>query len=365
MFRIDADKNCFPRSLTIATVLGFVLASLAGLALSAQSAAAVDNGSLGIRPSNESDFFHLSILPGETIKATAIVSNHTAADVVLDTYAVDGLTTSAGAFALKAQNDQRTQVGSWTHDPATQITVAKHSQLAVPFTISVPLGTQPGDYSGGLIIQSPPLKGSTANSGGMPVRVDVVQRQGVRIYLTVAGKAIVSIAPGNLRWVKSAHSITFTIPITNTGNVTLHPTVTAGIDPLFGERRTVTFGAPESVPPGTTVMMTASYPASPLMQIAGVQATIKSAATTQHVSTTVFDVSWQILAALILLILTVSFGSWRFFRFLRKARIAIAHQHASTLTSRTVSDLANRENGDSVIDAAQNLHRDVPVSPRQ
>lgn len=353
------------RPMAAVMILSVMLACISGFALVAQPANAVDNGSLGIRPSNESDFFHLSVLPGETINATAIVSNHTAVDVELETYAVDGLTTETGAFALKAEDDLRTQVGQWTHNLTRQITVTGQSQLAVPFAITVPLGAKPGDYQGGLIIQSPPVEGATTNSGGTPVRIDVVQRQGVRIYLTVEGEAHASVTPGVMSWVKGADSVTLKLPVKNTGNVTLQPTATASVDAWFAAGRTVTFASPENVPPGTTVIMTAKYPTSPLLQIANIQATVISAAPEKHASTTVFDVPWQLFAAFLLLIVVALFGGRRFARFVRTARIAIAEQNNRSAANSTNSETAGHKSGNPATTDEAELCRDTSVSPRQ
>jgi hypothetical protein len=110
---------------------------------------------LGIRPSNESDFFHLSLYPGAALEATAIVTNHTQSPVTLLNYPVDATSTPQGAFALANQDEPRPGVGGWVQLNGASITVAANSELKVPFRISVPAGTPLGDYAGGLIIQAP------------------------------------------------------------------------------------------------------------------------------------------------------------------------------------------------------------------
>lgn len=303
------------------TLLGVVTLGVAGNALPAR---AVDNGTLGIRPSNESDFFHLTVSPGETLSASAIVTNHGSAAVVLDTYAVDGETSAAGAFELKSQADPRAQVGSWVHNALSRITVKAQSQLSMPFSITVPVGTKPGDYAGGLMIQGLPIQGVTKNDNGTPMRIDVVQRQGVRIYLKVAGTAKTSLSASSATWTANAKTVTLRLAVKNTGNTTLHPVVTAVVNPLFANSRTVSFDAPESVPPGTTVTLTARYPAAPLMQIARIHATIKSEAATTSDSTTVFAIPWQTLSVGLGMLLAIAFVVWRLVRFLRTAFSAIA-----------------------------------------
>lgn len=294
-------------------------ASLAG-AILPQAALAVDNGTLGIRPSNESDFFHLTVLPGDQLDATAIVTNHTAEPVTLLTYPVDGQSTPGGAFALASENAARTEIGAWAVLNGTQIVVPAESQLGIPFRIVVPIGTQPGDYAGGLIIQSPPVQGETNIQSGTPMRIDVVQRQGVRIYLNVPGKAVKALNAGGLAWTPSGRDVTITLPVTNTGNTTLFPTASVTVDRWFAAETTLKFSTPESVLPGATVNLTAKLAGVDAVRIGSARATVTSAAGTDIATTNFFNVPWLILVGVGVLLAALIFGVWRVLRFVRKAR---------------------------------------------
>ena len=129
-----------PRSLRrLARVLAAaVLAPTIALVTLSGAAFAVDDGTLGIRPELESDFFHINLAPGAAIDANAIVSNHTDAAVTLLSYAVDGQSTSQGAFALAAQGDPSVGVGAWAVLESSEITVPAQSSLTVPFRLSTP-----------------------------------------------------------------------------------------------------------------------------------------------------------------------------------------------------------------------------------
>ncbi|MGM7774518.1 hypothetical protein ACSVHC_00595 [Arthrobacter sp. KNU-44] len=205
-------------------ILALVLLLLAIFAASGQ-AFAVDDGTVGIRPAHESDFFHISLYPGAAVDAEAVVANHSPTPVTLLNYPVDGQTTPQGGFALASRTDEQKGIGAWVHLNADRLTIPANSETIVAFRLTMPPGTQPGDYADGLIIQSPPVQRKTStDNGDTAVRIDVVQRQGVRIYLNVAGTAVKNLAHGDLAWEQKEDSLVFTLPLHNKGNTILHPT---------------------------------------------------------------------------------------------------------------------------------------------
>ena len=310
-------------------------AAVLGLFPGAGPAAAVDNGALGIRPANESDFFHLSLHPGAAMDATALVSNHTDSPVTLLNYPVDATSTPQGAFALANQGEPRTGVGGWVQLNAEEITVAPNSDLEVPLRISVPAGTPPGDYAGGLIIQSPPVQGQTTNvNEDTAVRLDVIQRQGVRIYLNVAGTAVKTLSHGDLSWQQAGDTLTFILPLKNTGNTILRPSATVDLSSWLGANTQLTFDTPESILPGSTLDLRARLTQAPAIQSGTARATIISDAGTAHAETSVVYAPWPLVIAGILFILGVTYSTWRTARFVRRARRAIAQVAENELRTR-------------------------------
>lgn len=287
--------------------------------------AAVDNGALGIRPANESDFFHISLYPGAALEATAIVTNHTETAVTLLNYPVDATSTPQGAFALANQDEPRPGVGGWVQLANDHITLAANSELRVPFRISVPAETPPGDYAGGLIIQSPPVQGKTSTvEGNTAVRLDVIQRQGVRIYLNVAGTAVSTLKHGGLSWEKTGDTVTFALPLDNTGNTILHPSGTLDVSSWVGANTQLKFDTPEGMLPGSTLELHASLPQAPAIQSGTAAATVTSEAGTEHSETSIAYAPWPLLIAGLFLVLGATYGAWRTARFVRRARHAIA-----------------------------------------
>lgn len=295
-------------------------------------AAAVDNGTLGIRPATESDFFHISLYPGAAIDATAIVSNHTQASVTLLNYPVDGQSTPQGTFALASQSDPRIGIGAWVQLNADHITVPANSELRVPFRLTVPVGTPPGDYAGGLIIQSPPVQGQTTTvNGGTAVRLDTVQRQGVRIYLNVAGTAIKSLQHGVLQWKKTGSALTFTLHLYNTGNTILHPSAILDLSNSIGGANTqLKFNTPESLLPRAKLDVVANLTKAPLIQSGIGRVTITSEAGTAYSQISIFYAPWTLIAIVLLILIALFYGGWRTVRFIRRTQRTIAQVANST-----------------------------------
>jgi len=324
----------------IALLLAALVVSPFLLTLGSAPATAVDNGSLGIRPKFEADFVHMNLASGAVAETIAIVSNHSAEAVTLLTYAVDGETTPQGAFALAGQSDARIGVGAWATLNVDSITVPAESEIELPFRLSVPATATPGDYAGGIIIQEAPVQGQTTNSSGdAAVRIDVVQRQGLRIYLTVDGTAAPTLSTGNLSWYRSGDNIAFTLPITNTGNMILHPSATLDVHSWIGATKKLDFTTPESILPGATLTLQATLTPAPFLQIGRADAVLTSEAGTDQVSMNFIDIPWWILIIALLLLTALVWAVARWWVLARRSRHAAAEADADADADATVDEL--------------------------
>jgi hypothetical protein len=293
----------------------------------AAQAGAVDNGTVGIRPATESDFFHLSLYPGAATDATAVVSNHTATAVTLLTYPVDGLSTPQGGFSLAAQHDPQRGVGTWAQLSVDHISVPAHADVKISFRLTVPVGTPPGDYAGGVIIQSPEQAGKTVTVGGQTaVQLNVIQRQGVRIYLHVDGTAIRTLTTGPLTAHHAGKTVAFDLTLKNTGNSTLHPTAALDLKSSVGANTHLQFPAPEMLLPGASITLHTALAQAPLIEYGHAEATVQSEAGTGHARTSLIYAPPALIAGAILLLGLLLLAAWRTTRFLRRARQALAVQ---------------------------------------
>lgn len=318
----------------VRTALALALLVLAIFSATGE-AFAVDDGTVGIRPANESDFFHISLYPGSAIDAEAVVANHSQAPVTLLNYPVDGQTTPQGGFALAAQTDPKKGIGAWVTLKADHVTIPANSEVKVPFRLTVPAGTPPGDYAGALIIQSPPVQGKTSTvNGDTAVRIDVVQRQGVRIYLNVAGTAVKSLTYGDLAWQQNGDQLTFTLPVHNTGNTILHPTAELALSGWPISDTMVKFDTPESLLPGSSIDLHATVPQMPMAMNADAQVHLNSEAGADQATTHILYAPWLILGIGLLVLAGISYGVWRGVRLIRAARVVLAQtQDASEMPS--------------------------------
>lgn len=285
---------------------------------------AVDDGAIGIRPANESDFFHLSLRPGESIEATAIVSNDTTSAVTLPTYPVDAVSDPTGAFAMADEDVARVGVGAWVELELEEVVVPAGSEVPVEFRLTVPADTPPGDYAGALIIQSPPVPGETTTVDGIAVRLDVIRRQGVRIYLDVEGTALTSLASGPLDWREDGGAVTFTLGLHNTGNTVLHPDATVRLDGWIGDRAEVQFDVPEDLMPGAQVEVEAHLADAGIMRVGEANATVVSEAGREHLTTSVVYGPWLLIGLGFLLIAAAAYATARLISFIRRARRALS-----------------------------------------
>lgn len=306
-----------------------VLLPVIATVLGAGPAQAVDNGTLGIRPATESDFFHLSVAAGSTLEETALVNNRSTTPVTLLTYAVDGTTTPQGGIALESQSSRPSALGLWTTMDAPSITVPPQTEMRVPFTIHIPVGTMPGDYIGGLIIQPPAETGQvSSNANGTPVRLDVVTRQGVRIYLNVAGQAVTKLDAGALSWAQSGDDVTVTLPVTNSGNTTLNPRGSVVLASVVGANTTLAFTTPDSIFPGATVELHATLSPAAFIQIGTITAEVTSAAPSITQSTSFVNIPWWIIVGAVAILAIIGLLVRRQLLFSRKARLAFARLEA-------------------------------------
>jgi hypothetical protein len=310
-------SSSLPRLLAACTAAALMLAI-------APTPAHAQGPSVGIRPADEREYFHVQLAPGQVSERPAIVSNFSADPVDLLIYPADATITAKGDFALAEHDTPARQVGAWIHLPVSTLHLAGHASTAVTFPITVPPDTAPGDYAGGILIQSTtPGKASTVQNG-FAVQLNIVQRVGARIYLHVAGKVQPGLRVGHLTWHKDNHGITFSMPITNTGNIQLHPTEQLRLQGFNLPTQAIAMSRVENLLPGSTVTVTGQLADPPAYGYGHATATVTDDAGQRGTAVTSISLvpvllTLGVLGALAVLLL----AAWRFTRFLRRARAAL------------------------------------------
>src|SRR5262249_22279235 len=100
-------------------------------------------------------------------------------------YASDAVNTPSGGFDLLRGDQKPTDIGAWVSLASSSVTVAGHSQVIIPFTLTIPGNVTPGDHVGGIVAAL-----QTTQQGALRVE----RRVGARIYLRVPGKLVPALA---------------------------------------------------------------------------------------------------------------------------------------------------------------------------
>ncbi len=142
-------------------------------------------GSVGGRPLNPNDpehgnWFVYDLKPGESRNDVLLVMNSSSQEWIAEIYPSDVIASSSGGFALKQKVEKMTDVGQWIKMSKSRFPIKPGERVEVPFTISVPLGSNP-ESAGAIMIEKHPLhEEKTASIGGSGVKLST--RSGVRVY---------------------------------------------------------------------------------------------------------------------------------------------------------------------------------------
>jgi hypothetical protein len=116
---------------------------------------------------------------GAPLTDTVILRSTFDADNAVDLYPADAQPAVGGGFGFGARTDRPTQVGAWLKLSAARVTVPAHGQVTVRTTVTVPKGTQGGEYVGAVVAE--PVNQGPAGA------VQSRTRFAMAVYLTVPG----------------------------------------------------------------------------------------------------------------------------------------------------------------------------------
>ncbi|MGW0834256.1 WxL protein peptidoglycan domain-containing protein [Streptomyces prunicolor] len=277
--------------------------------LAAPSAYAADNGSWSVYPAASQvaarPYFYLSADPGQTIQDKVVVANKTAKPLTFRLYAADAYNTARdGGFAVRTVTETMRGVGAWAKPAKSRVTVPAHKTVAVPFTLHVPEGAEPGDHPGALVALD-----ERVDKGDGSLALGVQRAVGARVYLRVSGPTLPALAVEHVH--VSHHQplvpglgdsdATISYTLHNTGNVTLDPKVTLKAQGLFG-RTLLSRGLtriPAELLPGQRVKLSEPWKGSPQLDWGDITLTASAPGTKQSASASFFALPW--LAAALLL----------------------------------------------------------------
>ncbi|MES4906656.1 MULTISPECIES: hypothetical protein [unclassified Streptomyces] len=150
--------------------------------------------------------------------------------------------------------------GAWISLAAKRVTVPARTRADVPFTLTVPPETPPGDHPGAILV----------TGGGREVRVPV--------HLRVRGRTLAAITVEDVKVVKDGGGATIHYALVNRGNTVLTPRLAVRADGLFGEvLRRDARTLPVELAPGRRVRLTEKWPDPPALDSVDVTLTATAA----------------------------------------------------------------------------------------
>lgn len=213
---------------------------------------------------NQSWFVHENEA-GETIEDIATVKNFGHETAIVNVYAVDAATSKSGTFILKLRDQEQENIGIWTEVQEQKLTIPPGERIDVPFMIQIPDDVNPGQYFGGIVVESTSNQNqhSNADCGENQIcgtSVAVQTRVGARIYLTVPGDMKEEIAWTQFQQMKGLTGRTyFKFKIENNGSISYEPRAHIKIYDVIGNVYDE-FDAPLGISlPSTTIEPTIAW----------------------------------------------------------------------------------------------------------
>jgi hypothetical protein len=182
-------------------------------------AAAADEPRLGLTPIGQpGTYFDLTLEPGEDRDVAVEAANFGLERTRARTYVADVYSIVNGGFGAELHGEGANGPTTWLSYPTQDITLEPQQALTVPFVVSVPLGTPPGEYITALVIES---RDSVSTTG--PLALKQINRSAIAVAIDVPGLRRPILTIGNARHkTVGGHSI-LVFEVENTGNVHLWP----------------------------------------------------------------------------------------------------------------------------------------------
>lgn len=242
--------------LMVVLALGAALPSTALAQAAPEETAGSGTVTWGVRPADnehgsDRPNFAYDVAAGGTISDAIVVTNYSEDPITLAVYGADGFLNSAGEIDVRPAAEESTELGSWTTTAQDEVTIEPGAGARIPFRITVPPTTPPGDVVGAVLTS---LR-SEADAEGLTVD----RRLGSRVVLRVDGELqpqldltdlTIDYDGHPLPWAGGTATVTYTLR--NTGNITLEGTDGLVLSGPFGLGRTDGGGGTfPPLPPGS------------------------------------------------------------------------------------------------------------------
>lgn len=280
---------------------------------------AIETGKMGIYPTFwdktnpiTKSWFVYQMDKNQEKEDQATVINNTGEELTVKIYPVDAKTTADGAFSPLLEEEAKNDVGAWITLPVSELTLKPHEKKEIKFTISIPDNAPVGEHAGAIIIEE--VKPEQANEAG--VGLNIKQRVGVRVYVTIPGEKQVKLEWQDFSFTKIGDQYAFLFKLENQGNIILNPQTEIVVKQIWGNRiKTFEKQSLGSIFPGKTTSPKIRWEDTPNFAIARAFATITFNSQKLSRSSWVIIFPWKIALPLLILLIVAAFWKLRHFIF--------------------------------------------------
>ncbi|MFD3472144.1 hypothetical protein ACFWWM_38660 [Streptomyces sp. NPDC058682] len=220
-------------------------------------------------------YFYLAGAAGTVLEDRLALANTTDQERTITLRGADAYNTADGAFAVRpaapgSGATGATGAGSWiSFGAAATVKVPPRTRAVVPFTLTVPPASPPGDHPAAVI----------ATEGGHEV--------GVRVHLRVGGPALAALTVEDVAVRGRGQAAVIAYTLVNRGNVALVPDLRISAEALIGEVSDPPRGRtlPVELLPGQRVELTEPWPGAPAFDRVRVTLTVTAPGGARAVAT--------------------------------------------------------------------------------
>jgi len=184
-------------------------------------AAADEAPRVGLTPvGDHGTYFQLKLDPGETRLLEVEAANFGEYETRARTYAADVYTIVNGGFGADLFGEEPTGTTSWLAYPTQEMTLGPRDARVIPFEVTVPADTVPGEYVAALVIENvDPVRGSGS------VAIDQINRSAIAVSIDVPGPRKPALAIGSVGHKPAGTRSVVTFEVSNLGNVHLKTSI--------------------------------------------------------------------------------------------------------------------------------------------
>jgi hypothetical protein len=223
-----AGRRRAARTLAVPALLAALAAAAAVLVGPTPASAMPDPGigPFGLVPAAAASgqprsYFSMTIAPGRSGRDVAVISNESAVTERLRVTLSRGVTATNSGSAYQGLAGRCAGAGCWVSGLPHTVTLAPGARRALPFRVTVPARTRPGQYLAGLTAQAAvrPKAVQVGRNRRASAKAIIIDQVTVGVAVTVGSLArlrtAVRIAPVTGGWVGSTPRLN--IPVRNTG----------------------------------------------------------------------------------------------------------------------------------------------------